>query len=475
MRRAQQLREYRKTQRRHQRKIAQLQAHISALKQMAPVRKDALAPAAAVSDRADAQQVRTLCVLLVLHSVVSFRSVPRILGLLQSQARAGISWVPHFTSVINWSLRVGLGLLRQVAPIDEPWMAIIDHSIDVGTKKALVVLRVPLAALALRGAAIRLEDCQCIGLTIAETVNGETVAQQLTDIFSRAGLPAAITKDCDATLNKGVRLWMEQVQTTLPVIEDIGHVMASALKAQFEHTEHYKRFTTLATKAAKALRQTHLAFLVPPKLRSKGRFLSIGKLARWGEKMLDVLAVKGRAKKGSPLAKLRAALPGFVRLRPFITTFATTAVTVSQLLETLKNNGLDPSADAQCRQLAEHLPANSLVRQRLHTWLDHHIAIQRQLTCLPLIVSSDLIESLFGSFKYLLERSPQADMNRTTLLIPALCGYLDPATLANALAHASHGDLVAWEKEHIPYTLRNKRTAFFADDQSQKTGNSSPG
>jgi hypothetical protein len=418
--------------------------------------------------------VRTLCVLLVLQAVVSFRSVPRILGLVQAQTQAGTGWVPHFTSVINWSLRIGLGLLRQVAPIDVPWMAIIDHSIDVGTKKALVVLRVPLAALAQRGAAIRLADCQCIGLRIAETVNGATVAQQLTDIFSRAGPPAAITKDCDATLNKGVRLWMEQAQTSVPVIEDISHVMASALKAQFEQTAHYQRFTTLATKAAKALRQTDLAFLVPPKLRSKGRFLSIGKLARWGEKLLEVLAVKGRAKKGSPLARLRAALPGFLKLRPFITTFATTAVTVSELMDVLKNNGLDASTDAPCRQLAARLPADSHVKQRLLAWLDRHRAIQRQLTDRALIVSSDIIESLFGNFKCILERSPQADMNRTTLLLPVLCGNLNPARLANALGHTSHSDLLAWEKQHIPYTQRKKRAAFFANNQSQKAGNSSP-
>jgi len=87
-----------------------------------------------------------------------------------------VSWVPHFTSVINWTLRVGLGLLRQVAPITQRWVAIIDHSIDVGTKKALVVLRIPLAALSQRGAAIQLRDCQCVGLTIADTVNGETLA-----------------------------------------------------------------------------------------------------------------------------------------------------------------------------------------------------------------------------------------------------------------------------------------------------------
>lgn len=420
---------------------------------------------------AKADALRIFCVLLVLQAAVSFRSVPRILGLSQNQGLMGACWVPHFTSVINWSLRIGLGLLKQVAPIDTPWMAIIDHSIDVGTKKALVVLRVPLAVLAQRGSAVRLEDCQCIGLVVAETVNGATVARQLEAIFSRSGPPAAITQDCDATLNKGVRLWMNKMQLQAPVIEDISHVMAGALKAQFERTPHYNRFTALSTQAAKALRQTDLAFLVPPKLRTKGRFLNIGKLARWGEKMLDALAVKGRAKKGSVLEKLRAALPGFLKLRPFITTFAATAVMVCQVMAMLKNKGLDSSTGAQCRQLADQLPADSLVRQRLHTWLDRHGAIQRQLSDLPLIVSSDVIESLFGKFKYILERSPQADMNRTTLLLPALCGNPDPTALANALAQTSHRDLAGWEAKHIPYTQRKKRASFFSRNQSQKPGN----
>jgi hypothetical protein len=409
---------------------------------------------------------------LVLQAVVSFRSVPRILALFRTEALLGIGWVPHFTSVINWTLRVGLGLLRQVAPIDSPWVAIIDHSIDIGTKKALVVLRVPLAALSQRGTAIQLGDCECVGLTIAETVNGETVALQLEAIFQRSGTPAAIIKDCDATLHKGVRLWMEHAHVSVPVIEDIGHVLAAALKAQFERTRDYQHFTSLAAKAAKALRQTELAFLIPPKLRSKGRFLSIGKLARWGEKMLGVLAVKGRARKGSPLAKLRAALPGFLTLRAFIATFATTAVTVSQVMEILKHKGLHRSTYEQCCQLAEQLPDNSIVRHRLRAWLNRHIDIQRQLPSLPLVVSSDIVESLFGNFKHILERSPQADMNRTALLIPALCGRPNAATLSNALVHARQGDLVTWEQAHIPYTMRKKRQAFFAVDQSQKTGNS---
>jgi hypothetical protein len=86
-------------------------------------------------------------------------------------------------------LRLGLGLLKQVKPISTPWLAIIDHSIDIGTKKALVVLRVNVAALSQRGAAIQLEDCECIGLKVCERVNGESIARDLEEIFNQAGKP----------------------------------------------------------------------------------------------------------------------------------------------------------------------------------------------------------------------------------------------------------------------------------------------
>lgn len=246
------------------------------------------------------------------------------------RAGVGLSWIPHFTSVINWVLRLGLGLLKQVKPISEPWLAIIDHSIDIGTKKALVVLRVPVAALSLRGSAIQLADCECIGLKVSVQVNGESIAQDLESIFNQAGNPKAIIKDGDYTLQKGVRLWSEKQTLAVPVIADIGHALATALKKQFEQTDAYKRFTSLTSQCASRLRQTELAFLMPPKLRSKGRFQSIGTLGKWADKVLEVFAVPGRAKKGSLLAKLREALPGFLRLKAFIKNFANTAQVVSR-------------------------------------------------------------------------------------------------------------------------------------------------
>ena len=247
-------------------------------------------------------------------------------------------------------------MLNQVKPIGQPWLAILDHSIDIGTKKAFVVLRVTLDALVKKGRALQLEDCECIGLKIAETVNGESIALELVEIFGQAGDPAAVIKDCDYTLAKGVRLYAEKQTISPPVIEDIGHVMATALKAQYKDSKSYKSFTELTNKGANRLRQTDLAYLIPPKLRTKGRFQSISKLGQWGAKILSALAVRGVAKKGSMLGRLRSALPGFSQLKPFILSFARTVEVTSSVMELLKNKGLNQTSYEQCLALSKSLP-----------------------------------------------------------------------------------------------------------------------
>jgi len=64
------------------------------------------------------------------------------------------------------------------------------------------------------------------------------------------------------------------------------------------------------------------------------------------------------------------------------------------------------------------------------------------------------------------------DMNRTVLLIPALCGTLTDSTVTPSLRRVSLADIEAWEKEYIPYTVRKKRHAFFNGSDSQNAGKS---
>ncbi|MGB5714957.1 MAG: hypothetical protein WBM44_29060 [Waterburya sp.] len=76
--------------------------------------------------------------LIIVSTMIPFRAVPKILNILPFDG-----WIPHFTSVLNWTMRVGLGLLNRVGEVSYPWIAIIDYSLAIGTNKVLVVLRVP--------------------------------------------------------------------------------------------------------------------------------------------------------------------------------------------------------------------------------------------------------------------------------------------------------------------------------------------
>lgn len=457
--RANELREQKKTQKRHLQKIAELKAHLKAAEacDSEKNKQTTVKPIPLV----EAQETRTLCVLLVTQAIVSYRSVPKILRLFNEQTPLQLNWIPHFSSVINWSLRLGLGLLNQVKPIVQPWLAIVDHSIDVGTKKALVVLRVRLDTLSKKEGALQLSDCECIGLRVSETVNGNTIAADLGDIFAQAGAPVGVIKDCEATLNKGVKLWSQSHAPELEIIDDVSHVMATALKKQYEAADAYKQFIALTTGAANKLRQTALAFLIPPKLRKKGRFLSISRLGEWGSKMLEVLSTKNKSDE-EMLQKLNTALPDFEQTSPFIEDFSKTTHIISQTMQVLKIQGLEPKTYEHCKSLSAQLPDDTEVKRNLDAWLDKHLEVQKRISAtVPLAVSSDIIESLFGSFKHVIERSPQSDMNRSALIIPTLCGNVNAATVNMALSHARHTDLDAWEKENIPYTMRKKRREIF--------------
>jgi hypothetical protein len=128
-------------------------------------------------------------------------------------------------------------MLKKIGEIEKPWIAIIDHSINIGTKKLFVVLRIEMDVLYKKDKAISLEECECIGLKICETVNGESVKRDLEEVFNISGNPKAIIKDSDYTLNKGVRLYSEAQKEPILSIEDISHVVAKSLKKEFEETK----------------------------------------------------------------------------------------------------------------------------------------------------------------------------------------------------------------------------------------------
>lgn len=402
---------------------------------------------------------RTSCVMMVIEGTVSFRAVPRIWGVLQRLGWVQIQ-IPHFTSVIHWTLRAGMTIFNAVGPSEEPWLAIIDCSIDIGTRKALVVLRVPLSALHKKQDAIGLQDCECIGLKIATRWNGPLVKDALVDIFGKAGMPRAIIKDGGTDIKRGVELCRQaQDAQHVQVIEDIGHLAANALKAEFAQCSAFSKFLNITRKGAARIRQTDLAWLLPPKVRTKGRFQGITKVAEWAGKLLNLMGGPGRSKNHSEVGILRKAFRGLSQLRQFLEQFCAICSVVEQFLKLLKIQGLNQVSAAEAKIILKRLPRGSQIRARLSSWIDQHLRIQRNLSIgqLPLLVSSDVVESLFGKFKTIVQRNPQAELNRLVYVIPLLCGVHTSDEIDRALRGCSHGQMLDQIQKTIPPTLRQQR------------------
>ena len=209
----------------------------------------------------------------------------------------------------------------------------------------------------------------------------------------------------------------------------------------------------------KRLRQTNLAFLKPPKLRTKGRFQSISITAKWAVKILELCEEKSFQPEHK---KLKFALKGLSKVKVFLVGLATNIIAASEVMEVVKNEGMSQKSYKKIVVLIGKMTARSIIKKRLPNWSVKHLEIQQRMRIgdTPLLVSSDIIESLFGKFKHLLNRGSMVDMNRTVLLIPTLCQNLNSDEVQEFLKKTSLKTVAKWDQENVPYTQNRKRRGF---------------
>ena len=79
-----------------------------------------------------------------------------------------------------------------------------------------------------------LTHVHCIGVSVAESWTGETIAEVLKRLIAQMGRPAAYLKDGGSELHKAVDLLDEQGLAS-PCIDDISHAAAGMLKRYYQH------------------------------------------------------------------------------------------------------------------------------------------------------------------------------------------------------------------------------------------------
>lgn len=402
------------------------------------------------------------------NCALSFRASSKVLRAFLLAGTSLVSWVPHFTTSIDWALRLGLHCLQQAQrPLEEPWVCVADFTMQIGCKKALIVLRVPVSALRM-GRALTLQQVEVIGLSLGETWNGARVNTVFLALFKRCGWPSHVVSDCGSDIKKGIVETLLEAPNRASWISDVSHVVANALKRYYAKLSLFQQFQSLCTRMRHRLQQTRFAFLLPPKARAKGRFLSASRQAEWGLRTLAYLEAKER--EASPeVSALAQALRGLKSFKLFLMTFVRNTACVNQVMKIVKTQGLSAGSMHACQETLGDLPVRSPIRKEVSRYLQRYLPVVESSNS-PLLGSSDVIESLIGKAKQRLEANGRRELNKSILLIPCLCGALTQDLVAEALTTVRAQDVTTWVAENVGETMQSKRRREFPRSQPQTSG-----
>lgn len=404
----------------------------------------------------------SLFVSLVLSAAISMRGASRAMEFFFKALHIPIASPSWFTGRL-WLLRLGYYKLMRPKVQAEDWVWIVDHTVQLGDDKCLVILGVRLCYLLSRNDCLSHEDVEPIELAPVKKSNGEVVYQQLEQAVSKTGVPCAIVSDHGTDLNAGVEKFCQQHPQTR-ALYDIKHKTAAILKRELHQDTDWNKFIQLAAQTKLRVQQTALAALSPPNQKTKARYMNVDVLVNWGQKILGFLDAPQDARK--PLLEGERVEEKLSWVRDFRSQLKDWSELFEMMTTTesfIRHHGLYQGVHLE---LKNHLlPLAQMERtQRLRCELIAFVA-EQETKVRPgerLLGSSEVIESVFGKLKRLEQDQSKNGFTALLLGLSALASTTTSAVIQKALETVPTKQVEAWRQETLGQTLQSKRREAFA-------------
>lgn len=404
---------------------------------------------------------------LVLHASVSFRGSEKVLKLIQTCFPYPLESVPSWYSVRTWFLRIGHYKLTCPKVIADDWCWILDHTIQLGKTKCLLILGIQLSQLPTKGKALSHQDLEAIDLFPVETSTGEIVYQQLEATCAKTGVPKVVISDNGSDLKKGIELFCHEHEETI-ALYDIKHKTACLLKASLEKDEDWLAFRKRAAQTRNQLQQTCLSHLKAPNQRSKARYMNIDILVSWAKHTLTVIEQTDHFSEEE-----KKQLPKLTWLNAYKTQLI--GWDESQQVMTLteqwvRTEGIKPEGVSQLKkQFQKELPKLTSEKAiQLKSQCIDFIHMQENLLKdnLRLPGSSEVIESVFGKQKHIERDYAKEGFTSLILGIGTLVGSMTIETVEKALSSTPMKTVQEWCKKRLGQTVQSKKIAAYSTARS---------
>ena len=365
---------------------------------------------------------------------------------------------PDWSTGRLWLLRIGLAALLRPKVVAEDWVWMIDHSIQIGQCKCLVILGIRLSELPV-GQPLCHQDMELIALEPMTNATKETVDVCLEDAVSTTGVPRAIVDDHGADLHGGVKIFIDRHPET-DEIYDIKHMAACLLKARLEKDERWKSFASQSGLAKSAIQQTELAFLVPPSQRSKARFMNLHELVKWGRETLALIDDPCRLE-AVPFKvsreRVRAKLGWLVEFREALAEWSQWHEVIEAALNFVRCRCLYVGAGVDMAAALPAVSASTVIelREELIRFVTVESSKVRIGERLP--GTTEVLESCFGKLKGLEDGQSKSGFTGLVLSLGAIVSKQTIETIGEALERCRVKDVWDWCREKLGVSVQSLR------------------
>lgn len=407
---------------------------------------------------------------LVLKAACSQRTAAVVLDWI-SQRWSGSGEAPCANTGRSWLFRLGLYELTCPKEPADDWVWLVDHTVQLGSHKGLVIVGLRLGAWQQNPRPLEHQDVRLLHLEPMEHSDGLAVQRELKKVADKHGVPRAIVSDGGPDVKKGIRLFHESCvhegQAAVACVYDIKHKVALLLKKELERNHDWEEFVSAAHVARRGVTLTPAAFLVPPALKAKARYMNLDRLVVWGVKVLAYLD-QPREVPDCPvnIKRVEARLGWLRKYRQRLAQWSALMAVAKAGESYVRHQGLHVAAEEELRSRLEPL-ATCAPSRRLRDALLEFVA-QQAAAARPgerLIGSTEVLESIIGKYKRLQGLHSGDGMTRMILSIGALVGRRCQETLHQALATISNSALAEWCRTHLGITLQACRKLALVPEQ----------
>jgi hypothetical protein len=367
-----------------------------------------------------------------------------------------------------WLLRFGLYELIRPKQHATDWVWIMDHTIQLGPWKCLIILGVRLSDWAPDYGPLEHEDMALLNLTPMESSSGEKVEEQMRATLEQTGEPREILTDGGSDLIRGFQLFSKD-RPRIALIRDIKHKGATLLKHNLEADPRWARFVTQSNQTKLQVTQTSLAFLNPPSLKRKARYMNLDTLVRWGRDALAFLECP-QAVSGEPLdyEGLEKKLGWLREYREALEEWSELLALVETAVGYVRQQGFHLQAVEELRSeltpLATYTAGQELQKALLE-FVGEQSAYAR--TAERLVGSSEVIESVIGKYKRLQSTHSQGGTTGMILSVGAIVREKTSETIREALTGVTTHAVLEWCARRLGTTLQAQRRLAFSGNKNE--------